>query len=123
MRVTELSILPKVLEGDDLGIQTQNHSTPQAWAARPSWQAQGDRRNAAGMSTISNKTDKKLLSPKEWEKGLGYSSFISFYSWKKEWGWQASCPQLGITVSDLEKTDYPLQEVLLYFERGSNSFP
>lgn len=29
MRVTELSILPKVLEGDDLGIQTQNHSTPQ----------------------------------------------------------------------------------------------
>lgn len=43
-----------------------------AWATTSSWQAQGDRRNAASAATIRNKTDKTLLSPQEWEKGLGY---------------------------------------------------
>lgn len=82
-------------QGDRRRIIWNSNLAPfntKAWATEPPWQAQGDRKNAAGVSTIRKKTPqnettttgKKLLSSKEWEKGLGYSRIISFYSWKKE---------------------------------------
>lgn len=70
MIFTEISILPEVIEGDELGIQTLDHSTP-----KPELLYHYDKyrktKNAAGASTIRNKTDKKTAFSKRMGKGFG----------------------------------------------------
>lgn len=80
MIFTEISILPKVIEGDELGIQTLDHSTPKPELLYHYDKYGKTERMLLAHPPSETKQTKKLLSPKEWEKGLGYSWFLSFYS-------------------------------------------
>ena len=66
-----------MLEGDELGIHTQGDSTQKLELLdHRDKHRETERTLLACLRSIGSKTDKKLLSLKEWEKGLGYSSFL-----------------------------------------------
>lgn len=80
MIFTEISTLPKVIEGDELGIQTLDYSPPKSELLHHYDKYRKTERMLLVHPPSATKQTKKLLFPKEWEKGLGYSWFLSFYS-------------------------------------------
>lgn len=107
----EISIPPYVLEVDELWNQTQDHSPPKP-ELRDHYDKAEKQKDCCWRVRPEPQNRRETAFSRRMRKALGHSSFVSFYSWKKEKGWQASCLQLGVAVSYLEKT----QEILLCLE-------
>lgn len=94
-----------------------------AWATIPLWQIQEDRKNAAGASTIRNKTDKKTAFSKRMGNGFGtFLVSIILLLKKKKKGYGLAVCSLALLCSLSWKDWLSTTGASAVLEKGSNNF-